>query len=99
MYDGIEAAGLGDDPGDTGFDRSTGGDIEFDGAQIRAVLFGESGCIGDRFGIAAFGGAHAGVDDVAFPSKGAGSESAEAARCTGDDDNLLAHCPIPSFTR
>jgi hypothetical protein len=33
----VEAAALGDDPGDRGLDRGVAGDVELDGAQVDAV--------------------------------------------------------------
>jgi hypothetical protein len=94
--DDIEAALIGDNPGDTGYNRGVGGDIEFDRAQIDVIVPGEFSRIGDGRSVAAFRCAHAGIDGMAGLGEGAGGKSAETAGSAGDDNDLLAHDPIPS---
>ena len=71
-------------------------DVEFDGAQVDAVLRGEAADVGDLRRVAALRLAHPGVDGVAGLGEGAGGQRAEAARSAGDDDDLLVHDLVPS---
>jgi hypothetical protein len=85
----IETPIVGNDFCDSGRGGFIGGDVEFDGPEIDAVLGGVTHDLGDLRGIAAGGLAHAGIDDVAGMSECTGSERAKAAGSAGDDDDLF----------
>jgi hypothetical protein len=91
----VDAAFLFDDLGNPGRNRCIGGDVELDRLEIDLVLGREAGGSNDLRSVAAFCFAHAGVDGVAGLGERAGSESPEAARGSCDDDDLLAHDPVP----
>ena len=94
--DDVETAGIRDDFSDPFLDGGIGGDVKFDGAQIDTVLSGKRCRIGDGFGIAGSGGAHAGINRMAFCCERPGGHGTEAAGSAGDDDDVLAHGPVPS---
>jgi hypothetical protein len=89
--DDIEAAHVIQDVRDAGLGRAVGLDIQFDGAQVQAVLNGPGRDFGDAGRIAALGLAHRGIDGVTGLGEGACGHEAEARGGASDENDLLEH--------
>ena len=82
--DDVDPAGL----RDGGVHGLLAGHVEFEGAQVDAVLCGVGAGVGDGRGVAAGGLPDPGVHGVAGVGEGAGGQGAETAGGACDEDGV-----------
>jgi hypothetical protein len=87
----FEPAGVIQDVRDAGLGRAVGLDIQFESAQVEALLPGPGRDFGDSSRITALGLAHRGIDGVTGLGQRACGHEAEARGGASDENDLLEH--------